>query len=111
MQSIALNKMPKDSSSEKSKMERLFSEFGARAVANRKDYTVFVTTGHREETDILISLLEPYGLIEFVRSSRVAIIKDSQGFHSKVKEFEQRDPGEEVIENEYLGKQSEVFRM
>jgi acetolactate synthase-1/3 small subunit len=41
----------------------------------------------------------------------VAIIKDSEGFHSKVKEFEKREPGEEVIENEFLDKQEEVFSM
>jgi len=72
---------------------------------------VFETTGHREETDKLIKALEPYGLIEFVRSARIAIIKESNGFHEKLKEFEQNEPGEEVIENEFLNKQDEVFSM
>jgi acetolactate synthase-1/3 small subunit len=110
-QEMALYKVPTDLIMEKAKVERLLREFGARVVAIRKDYTVFETTGHREETDKLIEALEPYGLIEFVRSARVAIIKESKGFHSKVKEFEQREPGREVIENEYLDKQSEVFSM
>jgi acetolactate synthase-1/3 small subunit len=110
-QEMALYKVPTDAIAEKVKVERLLREFGARAVAIRKDYTVFETTGHREETDKLIAFLEPYGLIEFVRSARVAIIKDSSGFHKKVKEFEQREPSEEVIENEYLDKQQEVFSM
>ena len=110
-QEMALYKVPTDAIAEKAKVERLLHEFGAKAIAIRKDYTVFETTGHREETDRLIAALEPYGLIEFVRSARVAIIKDSRGFHDKVKEFEQRDPGEEVIENEFLDKQDEVFTM
>jgi acetolactate synthase-1/3 small subunit len=110
-QEMALYKVPTEAIMEKAKVERLLHQFGARVVAIRKDYTVFETTGHREETDKLISALEPYGLIEFVRSARVAIIKESEGFHSKVKEFEQREPGTEVIENEYLDKQSEVFTM
>lgn len=110
-QEMALYKVPTDLIMEKAKVERLLHQFGARVVAIRKDYTVFETTGHREETDKLITALEPYGLIEFVRSARVAIIKESKGFHSKVKEFEQREPGREVIENEYLDKQSEVFTM
>ena len=55
--------------------------------------------------------LEPYGLIEFVRSARVAIIKNSAGFHEKLKEFEEREAGEKVIENEFLDKQEEVFTM
>jgi acetolactate synthase-1/3 small subunit len=110
-QEMALYKVPTEAIMEKAKVERLLHQFGARVVAIRKDYTVFETTGHREETDKLIAALEPYGLIEFVRSARVAIIKESEGFHSKVKEFEQREPGTEVIENEYLDKQSEVFTM
>jgi acetolactate synthase-1/3 small subunit len=110
-QEMALYKVSTDAIAEKVKVERLLREFGARAVAIRKDYTVFETTGHREETDNLIAFLEPFGLIEFVRSARVAIIKDSSGFHDKVKEFEQRQPSEDVIENEYLDKQAEVFSM
>jgi acetolactate synthase-1/3 small subunit len=77
----------------------------------RKDYTVFETTGQREETAKLVEVLEPYGLIEFVRSARVAIIKDSHGFHEKLKEFEMTEPGEEVVENEYLDQQDKVFTM
>lgn len=110
-QEMALYKVPTDAIAEKAKVERLLHQFGARAVAIRKDFTVFETTGHREETDKLIEALEPYGLIEFVRSARVAIIKDSSSFHSKVKEFEKLQPGEEVVENEFLNKQSEVFTM
>jgi acetolactate synthase I/III small subunit len=110
-QEMALYKVPTEIIAEKAKVERLLHQFGARVVAIRKDYTVFETTGHREETDRLISALEPYGLIEFVRSARVAIIKESEGFHTKVKDFEKQQPGEEVIENEYLDKQEEVFTM
>jgi acetolactate synthase-1/3 small subunit len=110
-QELALYKVPTDEIAEKVKVERLLREYGARAVVIRKDYTVFETTGHREETDKLVEVLEPYGLIEFVRSARVAIIKASTGFHDKLKEFEKTEPGEEVIENEYLGKGDEVFTM
>lgn len=110
-QELAMYKVPTDEIAEKVKVERLLREYGARAVVIRKDYTVFETTGQREETDKLIAVLEPYGLIEFVRSARVAIIKASSGFHEKLKEFEQTEPGEEVIENEFLDKQDEVFTM
>ena len=85
--------------------------FGARAIAIRKDFIVFETTGHREETNKLMKALEPFGLVEFVRSARVAIIKESSGFHEKLKDFENREPSEEVIENEYLGKREAVFTM
>lgn len=110
-QELALYKVSTDEIAEKVKVERLLRQYGARAVVIRKDYTIFETTGHREETDRLVEVLEPYGLIEFVRSGRVAIIKDSKGFHEKIKEFEKTQPGEEVVENEYLNRQDEVFTM
>lgn len=110
-QEMALYKVSTNEIAEKVKVERLLRECGARAVAIRKDFTVFETTGHREETDRLIKVLEPVGLIEFVRSARVAIIKESHGFHEKLKEFEQKEPGEDVAENEFLSKQEEVFSM
>jgi len=110
-QELALYKVPTDIIAEEVKVERLLREHGAKAVVIRKDYTVFEVAGHREETDNLIKVLEPYGLIEFVRSGRVAIIKASDGFHEKLKEFEYREPSESVIENEYLSDNEKVFSM
>jgi len=110
-QEMALYKVPTDQVAEKVQVERLLRQYGARAVVIRKDYTVFEATGHREETDKLIEILGEYGLIEFVRSARVAIIKNSKGFHDKLRQFEKREPGEEVIENEYLGQNQKVFTM
>lgn len=110
-QELALYKVPTEEVAEKLQVERLLREFGARAVVIRKDYTIFETTGHREETDKLLAVLAPFGLIEFVRSARVAIIKASNGFHEKLKEFEAVEPASELVENEFLNKQAEVFSM
>jgi acetolactate synthase-1/3 small subunit len=110
-QEMALYKVSTDEIAEKVQVERLLRQYGARAVVIRHDYTVFETTGHREETDALIKVLEPYGLIEFVRSARVAIIKKSVGFHAKLKEFEYREPGEDAVENEFLNEGEKVFTM
>lgn len=110
-QELALYKVPTDIIAEEVPVERLLREHGAKAVVIRKDYTVFEVAGHREETDNLIKVLEPYGLIEFVRSARVAIIKHSDGFHKKLKEFEYKDPGELVMENEFLSDNEKVFSM
>lgn len=110
-QELALYKVPTDIIAEKVSVERLLRQYGARAVVIRSDYTVFETTGHREETDALVEVLQQYGLIEFVRSARVAIIKASEGFHAKIKEFERLDPGEEAIENEYLNQGDKIFTM
>ncbi|EMR02042.1 acetolactate synthase small subunit [Cesiribacter andamanensis] len=110
-QEMALYKVPTDIIAERAVVERLLRENGARAVVIRKDYTVFETTGQREETDKLIQVLQPYGLIEFVRSARIAIIKASEGFNQKLREFERREPSPEVIENEFLNSREKVFTM
>jgi len=110
-QEMALYKLPTEVVAEKVLVERLLRENGARVVVIRKDYTVFEATGHRSEIDKLIEVLQPYGLIEFVRSARVAIIKDSEGFNSKLRDFERLEPGKEVIENEFLDKEKTVFTM
>ena len=110
-QELALYKVPTDVIAAEVKVERLLRQYGANAVVIRKDYTVFEVAGHREETDNLIRVLEPFGLIEFVRSARVAIIKNSDGFHEKLKEFEYREPGEDAVENEFLNENEKVFSM
>lgn len=110
-QEMALYKVSTSEVAEKVKVERLLRECGANAVVIRNDYIVFEVTGHREETDRMVEVLSPFGLIEFVRSARIAIIKSSRGFHEKLKEFEAYQPGEEVAENEYLSRQDEVFSM
>ena len=110
-QEMALYKVPTEIIAEKVKVERLLSQHGAKAVVIRKDYTIFEVAGQREETDKLITILEPYGLIEFVRSARIAIIKNSEGFHKKLQEFEYREPGSSAIGNEYLNEQDSIFSM
>ncbi len=110
-QEMALFKVPTDAVAEKMQVERLLHKYGARAVVIRKDYTVFEATGHREEIDAVITALEPIGLIEFVRSARIAIIKANKGFHEKVKEFELTEPAPDNVENEYLNQGAKVFAM
>lgn len=110
-QELALYKVSTDEIAEKVTVERLLRQYGASAVVIRKDYTVFAVTGHKEETDALVKALEPYNLIEFVRSARIAIIKDSASFHEKLKEFEAEEPGKELIENEFLDKGKKIFTM
>jgi acetolactate synthase-1/3 small subunit len=111
-QELALYKVSTEQITEKIKVERLLREYGARAVVIRKDFVIFEVSGHREETEKLVKFFEPYGLIEFVRSARVAITKASLGFHQTLKEFERKEPAvPEVLENKYLDKKEEVFSM
>lgn len=110
-QEQALYKVPAEVVAEKVYVERLLRQYGANAVVIRKDYIVFETAGHREEIDRLTEELTQYGLIEFVRGARIAIIKASAGFHAKLKKFEQREPSPEIVGNEFLNEQDKVFTM
>lgn len=110
-QQIALYKVPTAVIMKDVKVERLLRGFGAKAVVIREDYTVFETTGQDEEVNNLLEELTKYGLIEFVRSSRIAIIKDSEGVHKKILDMDKNDPTRNPINNEYLNLKSIIFEM
>ena len=110
-QEQALYKVPTNIIAEKAYVERLLRQYGANTVVIRNDYTVFETAGHREEIDNLTQELTKYGLIEFVRGARIAIIKASAGFHEKLLQFEKDEPSKETIENEFLSEGNSVFTM
>ena len=110
-QQMALYKVPTYIIIKEVKVERLLREYGAKAVVIRHDYTVFEATGQGEEINKLLKKLDKFGLIEFVRSSRIAIINASEGIHKKVVEMEQKNPALQTINNEFLDKKDQVFQM
>jgi acetolactate synthase-1/3 small subunit len=110
-QQIALYKVPTAVIMKEVKVERLLREYGAKAVVIREDYTVFETTGQDDEVNNLLKELDQYGLIEFVRSSRIAIIKSSEGIHKQVLDMERNDPRKKAINNEFLNHKSIIFEM
>ena len=110
-QQIALYKVPTAIIMKEVKVERLLREYGAEAVVIQEDYTVFEATGQDEEVNNLLEELDKFGLIEFVRSSRIAIIKSSEGIHKKVLDMERNDPTEQPINNEFLNHKSVIFEM
>ncbi len=110
-QELALYKVPTKEVAEKMVVERILRKFGARVICITPAFTVFESSGHTEDTEALVKKLSEYNLIEFVRGARVAIIKDSTGFHDRLKDFNIKEPGEEVIENEFLEKGEKIFSM
>lgn len=110
-QQIALYKVATATIIKEVKVERLLREFGAKAIVIRDDYTVFEVTGQEEEIDNLLHKLEGYGLIEFVRSSRVAINKSSHGIHEMLLELEKQHPSSQKISNEFLNQKEGIFQM
>lgn len=62
------------------------------------EYIVIEKTGHKNEIADLLSQLEPYGVLQFVKSGRVAITKQVRELNSYLKEMDEanRNKPEEV---------------
>jgi acetolactate synthase-1/3 small subunit len=110
-QQIALYKVPTSIIMKEVKVERLVRKYGAKAIVIRDDYTVFEVTGQEEEIQNVLQKLTKYGLIEFVKSSRVAINKESHGIHKMIVEMENNNPKGQPITNQYLDQKQQIFQM
>ncbi|HHL52340.1 MAG TPA: acetolactate synthase small subunit [Flammeovirgaceae bacterium] len=87
-QEIALFKMPADAFQNSTIVESLVRNNGARILVIEKDHIVIEKTGHRQEIRDLRDKLEPFGLLEYVRSGRIAISKSKRKTHVFLKELE-----------------------
>ena len=74
-QEIALYKMDIENVYE-SKFKEIISANHARIVEIEKKFIVVEKTGTKADTDALYNELKPFGLMQFVRSGRVAITKN-----------------------------------
>ena len=70
---IALYKMRAEAMTEGSPALEVVDRHHARILSVEKEFTVIQKTGRREATHQLFVELEPYGILEFVRSGRVVI--------------------------------------
>lgn len=88
-QEIALYKVPTKIFMGGNKIEKLVRDNGARILVIEEDYIVLEKTGHKDETSDLFKKLEPYGVLEFVRSGRVAISMSKRKTETFIKELEE----------------------
>jgi acetolactate synthase I/III small subunit len=76
-QEIALYKVPTTALMESDQIERMVRKHNARILEITKDYTVIEKTGHKEETQELFEGLNRFGVLQFIRSGRVAITRSA----------------------------------
>ncbi len=88
-QEIALYKVPTSIFANSDNVERMVRQHNARILNIEKDYIVIEKTGHQDETKALYNALEPFGILGFVRSGRVALMKDMREIHDYIKEIEE----------------------
>ena len=74
-QEIALYKVPTTALMESDQIEKLIRIHNARILEITHEYTVIEKTGHKEETQELFEGLNSFGVLQFIRSGRIAITR------------------------------------
>lgn len=88
-QEIALYKISTKVAQHSVDFEKIIRKYNVRILAVTEEFLVLEMTGHPEKTQLLFELLEPHGILEFVRSGRVAITKPMRKLASYLKELEE----------------------
>lgn len=87
-QEIALYKIATSSVQNGLGLEKIIRDHHARILSLEQDYVVIEKTGHKEETKELFDALRPFNVLEFVRSGRVAMMKEIDNFSDTLHELE-----------------------
>jgi acetolactate synthase I/III small subunit len=74
-QEIALYKVPTKALMESNQLENMIRQHNARILEITPEYTVIEKTGHKEDTQELFNGLVEYGVLQFIRSGRIAITR------------------------------------
>ena len=86
-QEIALYKVPVEAFSDGSSLEKLIRTHNARILEIEREYVVIEKTGHKKDTQALLMDLKEIGIYEFVRSGRIAIIKEMEQLNNYLSEI------------------------
>lgn len=87
-QEIALYKIKTETVSNRD-LEQVIRQHHARILTVDPQFMVIEKTGHAKETQLLFENLRPFGLLEFVRSGRVAITKPMKEFSTYLEELKE----------------------
>lgn len=88
-QEMALYKMSTNILTDSDVIESLIRNNNARILSVNKEFLVIEKTGFLHETKELFNQLEPYGVLEFVRSGRISITKPMKPLRSYLQELEE----------------------
>ncbi len=87
-QEIALYKVPTSAFTGGNSLEKLIRSHNARILEIEKEFVVIEKTGHESETQALLKDLEKIGIYEFVRSGRIAIVRQMEMLNTYLRSLE-----------------------
>ncbi|RAJ12588.1 acetolactate synthase small subunit [Arenibacter echinorum] len=70
-------------------IQNIIKDSNSQIVTVSRDFFVLSKTGRRNEIDEMYQQLKPYGIMQFVRSGRIAVSKSEMKISSLLKEFNQ----------------------
>jgi acetolactate synthase-1/3 small subunit len=70
-------------------IQNIIKDSNSQIVTVSRDFFVLAKTGRRNEIDDMYQQLKPYGIMQFVRSGRIAVTKSEMKISSLLKEFNQ----------------------
>ncbi len=88
-QELALYKLPVSAIKSGINLEQIVRNHNARVLDIKEDYILIEKTGHKEDTQNLLKELEPFGVLQFIRSGRVAMAKPMKPLDDHLKEKEE----------------------
>ena len=71
-------------------IQNIIKESNSQIVTVSRDFFVLAKTGRRHEIDEMHDALEPYGIMQFVRSGRIAVTKAEMPITSILAEFQEQ---------------------
>ncbi len=86
-QETALYKIRTSNFEKQWNLEEFVKENNASMVTDGPDFFVIEKTGKRHEVDSLYEKLKPYGLMQFVRSGRIAVSKNEMQISGMLEKF------------------------
>jgi len=90
-QEIALFKVSTKSIMSGNILETIVKHHNARILVVSPEYMVIEKTGHKSEINDLLVHLEPYGVLQFARSGRVAITKQVKELNAYLKDLDEAE--------------------
>ncbi|GLB49785.1 acetolactate synthase small subunit [Neptunitalea lumnitzerae] len=88
-QESALFKIKSDLLFDERQIQNIIKDSNSQIVTVSRNFFVIAKTGRRHEIEELYDELEPYGIMQFVRSGRISVSKESMEISNILKEFQE----------------------